>query len=62
MSAFIKFITEDWWIAVPMFGMSFTGLFLVIWRMLLNNNAGTQLNVFLPQFQERLDKDGVEGR
>jgi biopolymer transport protein ExbB len=61
MHAFFTFLTDDWWIALPMFLMSFTGLFLVIWRILLNKNANTQLNVFLPEFQERLDKEGVEG-
>ena len=61
MHAFIKFVTEDWWIAVPMFAMSFVGIFLVIWRILLNNNAKTQMNVFLPQFQEKLEKEGVDG-
>jgi biopolymer transport protein ExbB len=61
MHAFFRFITDDWWIALPMFLMSFTAIFLVIWRILLNVNGTTQLNVFLPQFQEKLDKEGVEG-
>jgi biopolymer transport protein ExbB len=61
MHSFISFITGDWWIAVPMFGMSFVGIFLVIWRFLLNHNGNTQMNVFLPQFQEKLEKEGVEG-
>src|SRR5260370_30903403 len=61
MRAFFKFITDDWWISLPMFLMSLSAIFLVIWRILLNMNANTQLNVFLPQFQEKLDKEGVEG-
>src|SRR5947208_11171826 len=61
MHAFIKFITEDWWIALPMFGMSLTGLFLGIWRILLNKNGNTAMEEFLPRFQDRLEKDGVEG-
>jgi biopolymer transport protein ExbB len=61
MGPFFKFVTEDWWIAIPMFAMSITGVSLVIWRLLLNLNAGTNMNEFLPQFQQRLDKEGVEG-
>jgi len=61
MSAFVKFVTGDWWIALPMFAMSIIGVALVIWRLLLNMNAATKMNEFLPEFQSRLDKDGVEG-
>lgn len=61
MSAFVKFVTHDWWIALPMFAMSIIGVALVIWRLMLNLNAGTNLNEFLPIFQSKLDKDGVEG-
>src|SRR5262245_28332106 len=61
MSAFKHFVTHDWWIAVPMFLMSFTGIMLVIWRILLNINGNTQLSSFLPTFQQKLDKEGVEG-
>jgi len=61
MSAFFDFVTKDWWIAIPMFLMSFTGIGLLIWRILLNVNANTNMNVFLPQFQNKLDKEGVPG-
>src|SRR2546430_2189385 len=61
MHSFISFLTSDWWIAIPMFGMSFVGIFLAIWRILLNTNGNTQMNVFLPQFQEKLEKEGIEG-
>jgi biopolymer transport protein ExbB len=61
MSAFVKFVLHDWWIAFPMFAMSIIGVALVIWRLLLNMNAATKMNEFLPEFQNRLDKDGVEG-
>jgi biopolymer transport protein ExbB len=60
MSAFISFVTADWWIAIPMFLMSIAGITLVIWRLLLNINGTTNLNEFLPAFQQKLDKDGVE--
>src|SRR5438309_11277726 len=61
MHAFLTFIKDDWWIAIPMFAMSLTGVFLVLWRILLNVNANTPMNVFLPLFQERLEKEGIDG-
>jgi biopolymer transport protein ExbB len=61
MSEFGKFITHDWWIAIPMFLMSFCGIGLLIWRILLNLNGNTNLNVFLPRFQDKLEKEGVPG-
>ena len=61
MQAFKDFVTGEWYFAVPMFLMSLTAITLVIWRILLNNSAKTDMNVFLPAFQERLKRDGVEG-
>lgn len=61
MSAFWKFVTEDWYFAIPMFIMSFVALTLVFWRILLNLNARTNMNEFLPVFQDKLEKEGVEG-
>src|SRR5581483_11023260 len=60
MRAFMNFVTGDWWIAIPMFMMSFTGITLVIWRILLNVNGNTTMSEFLPLFQQRLEKEGVE--
>jgi biopolymer transport protein ExbB len=34
---------------------------MVVWRILLNHNAKTQMNVFLPAFQRKLQSEGVEG-
>ena len=34
---------------------------LVIWRLLLNVNGNTHLNEFLPLFQEKLEREGVDG-
>ena len=45
----------------PLFLMSLTGLTLVIWRLLLNINGNTTMSAFLPEFQEKLERDGVEG-
>ena len=61
MSAFYQFVTGEWYFAIPMFLMSATGITLVIWRILLNNNAKTDTSAFLPAFQQRLDREGVEG-
>jgi biopolymer transport protein ExbB len=60
MQAFGRFIIDDWWIAIPMFLMSLTGVTLVIWRLMLNSNSNTQMNEFLPGFSTKLEKEGVE--
>ncbi len=61
MSAFMHFVTQEWYFAVPMFLMSLTAVTLVIWRIMLNVNAKTDLNKFLPAFQAKLENEGVEG-
>ena len=61
MSAFGDFITHHWYFAIPMFAMSFIGIALVVWRLLLNINHNTNLSEFLPVFQERLNGEGVDG-
>jgi biopolymer transport protein ExbB len=61
MQAFLDFVTQDWYFAFPMFGMSLVAITLVVWRILLNLNANTNLNAFLPAFQEKLTREGVDG-
>lgn len=61
MAAFWKFVTEDWYFAGPMFMVLFIATVLVVWRILLNMNARTNMNEFLPNFQDKLEKEGVEG-
>lgn len=61
MSAFMHFLTQEWYFAVPMLLMSVTAVTLVIWRVMLNVNATTDMSRFLPAFQARLEEDGVEG-
>ncbi len=61
MEAFKDFVTREWYFAAPMFLMSLVALILVIWRLLLNMNARTNMNEFLPAFQQRLEKDGITG-
>jgi len=60
MSALIKFITEDWFFFLPMLLLSLVAAALVVWRWLLNLNARTNLESFLPVFQEKLQREGVE--
>jgi len=61
MKEFFHFVTHDWYFAFPMFAMSLTGMALLIWRLLLNINGNTNMNEFLPRFQEVLDQEGVDG-
>jgi biopolymer transport protein ExbB len=61
MEAFLEFITRHWYFAIPMFLMSLVAVTLVIWRIMLNINAKTDLNEFLPQFQQRLEREGPAG-
>ena len=35
MSAFLNFVTGEWYFAVPMFLMSFVAIALIVWRILL---------------------------
>lgn len=60
MSAFLNFITNEWYFAVPMFLMSFVAIALIVWRILLNRDAKTDLNWFLPRFQQKLDAEGPD--
>lgn len=60
MNAFWHFVTQDWYFAIPMLGMSLIAVTLVVWRLLLNLSARTNLNAFLPAFQEKLQKEGTE--
>src|SRR5215472_754098 len=61
MRAFLDFIIDHWYFAIPQILMSVAGLTLVVWRLLLNLNAKTNLNEFLPVFGEKLDKEGIDG-
>jgi biopolymer transport protein ExbB len=61
MSAFLEFVKNHWYFAIPMLFMSAAALTLVIWRLLLNLNARTNLNEFLPVFGEKLEKEGIDG-
>jgi biopolymer transport protein ExbB len=61
MKAFGNFLLHDFYIAIPMILMSLAGMALVLWRLLLNINGKTNMNEFLPVFQNKLERDGIEG-
>jgi biopolymer transport protein ExbB len=61
MHEFLRFVTTDWYFAFPLFGMSLVAVTLVVWRILLNLHANTKMNSFLPEFQEKLSREGVDG-
>ena len=61
MKALITFITTEWYFFLPMLVLSLVAAALVVWRLLLNLNARTNLEAFLPVFQEKLQIEGVEG-
>lgn len=59
MSAFLDFVKGEWYFAIPMFLMSMTAITLVIWRIMLNRTATTDMNRFLPAFQAKLEGEGI---
>jgi biopolymer transport protein ExbB len=61
MQVFKEFVVNHWYFAIPMFAMSLVAIALVVWRILLNLSARTNLNTFLPQLQDKLTKEGVDG-
>jgi biopolymer transport protein ExbB len=61
MDVLVQFVTKHAYFAIPMFAMSIVAISLVVWRILLNLNARTDMNVFLPQLQETMEKDGTDG-
>ncbi|MFN4259654.1 MAG: MotA/TolQ/ExbB proton channel family protein [Gemmataceae bacterium] len=58
--SFKDFITQHWFFAIPMFLMSLVAFTLVIWRILLNMGAKTDMNQFLPLFQDKVEKEGTD--
>src|SRR4051794_25488799 len=61
MNALKKFIIEEWYFFGPMLLLSLIAASLVVWRWLLNLNAKTRMEDFLPVFQDKLQNDGIEG-
>jgi biopolymer transport protein ExbB len=60
MSDFIRFVTEYWYFAAPLFVAIFIGTGLILWRLLLNMQASTNLDNFLTEFTERLANQTVK--
>ena len=61
MEVLSNFVTKHAYFAIPMILMSVAAIALVIWRVMLNFNARTDMNAFLPRLQDRLEKEGVDG-
>lgn len=60
-SAFYNFFIGEWYFAAPLVIMSLVAACLVVWRILLNKSANTDMDDFLPVFQQTLRKNGVKG-
>ena len=60
MQAFFNFVRNEWYYFTPLALMSLTAVTLVIWRILLNLDARTNMADFLPRFQDKLDKEGPD--
>ena len=61
MNAVSEFFLGEWYFAMPLVIMSLIAAALVIWRIMLNNTAATDMDEFLPVFQETLRKRGIKG-
>lgn len=61
MNAVSEFFIGEWYFAAPLVIMSLVAAALVIWRILLNNTASTDMDDFLPAFQDTLRRRGVKG-
>jgi len=59
--ALYNFFIGEWYFALPLVLMSLVSAALVIWRILLNKSANTDMDDFLPAFQQTLRKNGVKG-
>ncbi|MCE9567615.1 MAG: MotA/TolQ/ExbB proton channel family protein [Planctomycetes bacterium] len=61
MNAVKGFFLDEWYFALPLVIMSLISAALVIWRILLNKGASTDMDDFLPVFQQTLRKHGIKG-
>lgn len=61
MESTYDFFIKEWYFSIPLVVMSLIGASLVIWRILLNVSAATDMDDFLPVFQDTLRKRGVKG-
>jgi biopolymer transport protein ExbB len=56
----LSFLVDDWYFSIPMISMSVTGMALLIWRLLLNRKAHTDMDRFLPEFQAIYEQRGLK--
>lgn len=61
MDAVQNFFLGEWYFSIPLVCMSLVAGSLVVWRILLNRSARTDMDEFLPVFQETLRKQGIKG-
>jgi biopolymer transport protein ExbB len=61
MNSVKGFFIDEWYFALPLVVMSLVAAALVIWRILLNMSAATDMDDFLPIFQQTLRKNGIKG-
>lgn len=61
MQAVQDFFIGEWYFSIPLVIMSLIAGALVIWRIMLNKSAQTDMDDFLPIFQETLRKKGIKG-
>jgi biopolymer transport protein ExbB len=60
MNAVYDFFIKEWYFSVPLVLMSLVAASLVLWRLLLNKSANTDMDDFLPVFQQALRKGGIK--
>jgi biopolymer transport protein ExbB len=60
MKAVQDFFIGEWYFALPLVIMSLIAAALVIWRTMLNQGANTDMDDFLPDFQQTLRKNGIK--
>lgn len=60
MNAVYDFFIKEWYFSIPLVIMSLIAGALVIWRILLNKSANTDMDEFLPLFQQTLRKGGIK--
>lgn len=60
MNAVYDFFVKEWYFSIPLVIMSLIAAALVLWRLFLNNSANTDMDDFLPVFQQTLRKGGIK--
>lgn len=61
MNAVKGFFIDEWYFATPLVCLSLVSAALVIWRILLNLSSSTDMDEFLPIFQQTLRQNGIKG-